>query len=33
MPLDQTALNKLRAQMMLAKMTKATNAAQLETEY
>lgn len=31
--LDQTALNRLRAQMMKAKIMKAPNAAQLETEY
>ncbi|KAL1306952.1 hypothetical protein AAFC00_005590 [Neodothiora populina] len=32
-PLDQTALNKLKAQMMKAKLRKAPNAAQLEAEY
>ena len=32
-PLDQTALNRLRAQMMKAKLRKAPNAAQLEEEY
>lgn len=32
-PLDQTALNKLRAQMMKAKLRDAPNAAQLEEEY
>lgn len=31
--LDQTALNRLRAQMMKAKLRKAPNAAQLEQEY
>lgn len=31
--LDVTALNKLKAQMMKAKLTKAPNAAQLEEEY
>lgn len=33
LPLDQTALNKLKAEMMRAKLKKASNAAQLETEY
>jgi hypothetical protein len=33
MPLDQTALNKLKAQMMKAKLRGASNAAQLEEEY
>ncbi|KAH0522567.1 hypothetical protein TsFJ059_006392 [Trichoderma semiorbis] len=32
-PMDQTALNRLRAQMMKAKLRKAPNAAQLEEEY
>lgn len=32
-PLDQTALNKLKAQMMKAKLRKAPEAAQLEAEY
>lgn len=32
-PLSQTELNKLKAQMMKAKMKKAPNAAQLEAEY
>lgn len=32
-PLDQTALNKLKAQMMKAKLRKAPNAAELEVEY
>ncbi|KAF1356912.1 CwfJ C-terminus 1-domain-containing protein-like protein [Delphinella strobiligena] len=32
-PLDQTALNKLKAQMMKAKLRNAPNAAQLEAEY
>ncbi|KAK3181905.1 Pre-mRNA-splicing factor cwf19 [Lecanicillium sp. MT-2017a] len=32
-PLDQTALNRLRAQMMKAKLRKAPNAAALEEEY
>ena len=32
-PLDQTALNKLKAQMMKAKLMKASNAQQLEAEY
>lgn len=32
-PLDQTALNKLKAQMMKAKLRKAPNAADLEAEY
>ena len=31
--LDQTALNKLKAQMMRAKIAKASNAAELEVEY
>lgn len=31
--MDQTALNKMRAQMMKAKLRKAPEAAQLETEY
>lgn len=33
LPLDQTALNKLKAQLMKAKLMKAPNAAQLEAEY
>lgn len=33
LPLDQTALNKLKAQMMKAKLRKAANAADLEAEY
>ncbi|KAL6863524.1 hypothetical protein J3F83DRAFT_744690 [Trichoderma novae-zelandiae] len=32
-PMDQTALNRLRAQMMKAKLRRAPNAAQLEEEY
>lgn len=32
-PIDQTALNRLRAQMMKAKLRRAPNAAQLEAEY
>lgn len=32
-PLDQTALNRLKAQMLKAKLKKASNAAQLEDEY
>jgi hypothetical protein len=32
-PLDQTALNRLKAQMMKAKLRNAPNAAQLEDEY
>ncbi|ODA77295.1 hypothetical protein RJ55_06922 [Drechmeria coniospora] len=32
-PMDPTALNRLRAQMMKAKLRKAPNAAQLEQEY
>ncbi|GAB7348505.1 hypothetical protein MBLNU459_g6907t2 [Dothideomycetes sp. NU459] len=33
LPLDQTALNKLKAQMMKAKLRNAPNAADLEAEY
>jgi hypothetical protein len=33
LPLDQTALNRLKAQMMKAKLKKADNAAELEEEY
>lgn len=33
LPLDQTALNKLKAQMMKAKLRNAPNALQLEAEY
>lgn len=32
-PMDQTSLNRLRAQMMKAKLRRAPNAAQLEEEY
>lgn len=32
-PMDQTTLNRLRAQMVKAKLMRAPNAAQLETEY
>ncbi|KAL9946350.1 hypothetical protein ACHAQF_008165 [Verticillium nonalfalfae] len=32
-PMDQTTLNRLRAQMVKAKLTRAPNAAQLESEY
>jgi len=32
-PLDQTALNKLKAEMMRAKLKRSSNAAQLEVEY
>ncbi|KAM0286418.1 hypothetical protein ACHAQH_000844 [Verticillium albo-atrum] len=32
-PMDQTTLNRLRAQMVKAKLTRASNAAQLEAEY
>lgn len=32
-PMDQTALNRLRAQMMKAKLRRAPNAAELEEEY
>ncbi|KAK1625305.1 CwfJ C-terminus 1-domain-containing protein-like protein [Colletotrichum phormii] len=32
-PMDQTALNRLRAQMMKAKLRRAPDAAKLETEY
>lgn len=32
-PMDQTSLNRLRAQMMKAKLRRAPNAAQLEAEY